>query len=69
MKSNCPKPEKINNLFIWLTLLTPLFKPNHHKNDREWRIITMEIYDPEGQLVFPACLKRIDFLPSDIIFN
>jgi|GEM_PF-6771648 len=55
------------NLFLYLTIIIPLFKSNEHINDNECRVIQAEIYSPEsGQLSTPLVTKKVPFLLREI---
>ena len=61
--------EATENLFLYLTMIIPLFKPKKHSADKECRIIQTEIFSPEkdGKLVTSLTLKKIPFALREIL--
>ena len=61
--------EAIENLFQYLTMIIPLFKPKMHNTDKECRIIQAEIFNPEmnGKLETPQVLKKLPFALREIL--
>lgn len=61
--------EATENLFLYLTMIIPLFKPKKHSTDNECRIIQTEIFSPEidGKRMTPLVLKKIPFASREIL--
>lgn len=60
--------EHLAILFLYLSIVMPLFKNIEHRNDNECHIIQAEIYDPDtGQLGTSLVTKKVPFFYSEII--
>lgn len=53
-------------LFFYLTIVLPLFKHSCHKKDYECRVVRIEGFSQDGQLLTPIIAKKIDFDLSQI---
>jgi len=61
--------EATENLFLYLTMIIPLFKSKEQSTDNECRIIQAEIFSPEknGKIAPPLVTKKIPFALREIL--
>ncbi len=58
--------DRYVSFFTFVTLILPLLKLNRHNQDKEFRIISMQIRGRDGQLATPHALDEAHFTLSDI---